>query len=69
MILYSAHIFLREDKWNGACLDTSAQTTVTGLKQAKAYCKFMRISIQLKYNKNKYRFVVDRQPSLNFNYP
>lgn len=30
------------EKWHSACIDTEAQTTVVGLKQAEAYYKFIQ---------------------------
>lgn len=50
--------------WNGACLDTGAQTTVIGLNQAKAYCRYMRVKLKTKENSNKYKFGEDQQNSL-----
>lgn len=57
-------ILSNQRKWYGACLDTGAQTTVIGLQQAKAYCKFMNITYNLRKNKNKYKFGDDKQNSL-----
>lgn len=57
-------ILSSQDKWHGACLDTGAQTTVIGLRQAKAYCKYMKIEFNPKKSSNKYRFGDDQQQSI-----
>ena len=50
--------------WQGACLDTGAQRTVIGLRQAKAYCRYTGTKFRLVSSKNRYRFGNDRQSSL-----
>lgn len=57
-------MFSGQEEWYGACLDTVAQTTVIGLKQAKVYCKIMGSSLKMKSSNNKYRFGENKQVSL-----
>lgn len=47
--------------WHGAFLDTGAQTTGIGLRQAKGYCLFMDVMVKLIKNNGRYRFRNDRQ--------
>ena len=53
-----------KSKWHGACLDTGAQSTVIGLEQAKAYCKFMETEMNLNPSENRFRFGDNSQRSL-----
>lgn len=50
--------------WQGACIDTGAQTTVIVLEQAKAYCRYMGFKFKPNSNSNKYKFEEDQQLSL-----
>ena len=45
-------------------MDTGAESTVIGLAQAKAYCKFMGVPLKTSYSKSKFRFGGHRQDSL-----
>lgn len=50
--------------WQGACIDSGAEKTVIGLRQAKAYCQFMKVPFKPDSNSNVYRFGEDSQKSL-----
>lgn len=43
-------------RWEGSFIDTGAQTTVIGLKQALAYCKYIGIKFQPNKSSTKFRF-------------
>ena len=45
-------------------MDTGAQSTVIGLKQAHAYCRHMGIKFKTKKNNNRYKFGDSSQNSL-----
>lgn len=49
--------------WQGAFLDTGAQKTVIGERQARAYCKFVGCKFKLQSSRTVFRFGVDRQKS------
>ncbi len=51
-------------KWHGGCVDTGAQTTVIGLRQAKAYCRFMGIKFKPMKSNHRYKFGEDKQDSI-----
>ncbi len=45
-------------------MDTGAQTTVIGYKQARAYCRFMGVKFKLKRSDKRYLFGDDKQNSM-----
>jgi hypothetical protein len=49
---------------NGACIDTGAQSTVIGLAQARAYCKFLGIPLALSIGKRVFVFGVEKRNPL-----
>ncbi len=51
-------------KWQGGCMDTGAQKTVIGEKQARAYCRYMGIKFKPRKNYNRYKFGDNTQQSL-----
>jgi hypothetical protein len=50
--------------FQGDCLDTGAQTSVVGLAQAKAYCKYRGVQFKTKASNKAFRFGRQRQESL-----
>lgn len=55
-------LFNETTKWQGVCLDTGSRTTVIGLPQAKAYCRYVCVKFKTKKNRPKCLstpFVVD----------
>lgn len=54
----------REFCWEGACVDTGAQKTVIGLRQAQAYCRYKGVKFKPCRNNNFYRFGVNLHKSL-----
>jgi hypothetical protein len=53
-----------DDSYNGVCIDTDAERTVIGLKQARAYCRMMKRPLKRYPNGNVYIFGEDRRKSL-----
>jgi hypothetical protein len=53
-----------DDSYNGVCIDTGAERTVIGLKQARAYCRMMKRPFKPYPNGNVYIFGEDRRKSL-----
>jgi hypothetical protein len=53
-----------DDRYNGVCIDTGAERTVIGLKQARAYCRMMKRPFKPYPNGNVYIFGEDRRKSL-----
>jgi len=58
------HQNLKTARWHGACLDTGAQSTVIGLRQAHAYCKFMGTKFKPTPSARRFKFGRDEQTSL-----
>lgn len=52
------------DIWNGACLDTGAQSTVVSVRQAEAYCQFMGTKFKPSKSEHKFHFGIDLQQSM-----
>jgi hypothetical protein len=53
-----------DDSYNGVCIDTGAECTVIGLKQAKTCCRMMKRPLKPYPNGNVYIFGEDRRKSL-----
>jgi hypothetical protein len=53
-----------KDSYNGVRIDTGAERTVIGLKQARAYCRMMKRPLKPYPNSNVYVFGEDRRKSL-----
>lgn len=47
-----------------ACLDTGTQTTVTGLKQGKGFCRYVKAKLNLQESINKYKLRDEKQSAL-----
>lgn len=50
---------MNQSEWHGACLDTGAETTVAGLQQSKAYCRFTGVKVRPKKKNHRYIFDID----------
>ena len=55
---------VKKKRWEGACIDTGAQTTVIGKRQAKEYCKYMGFKFKPKRSEQTYKFGDDLQKSV-----